>query len=191
MSTEDGAKAYINRMAINNLGGQTTPERLKAKLDMLRANTLPKLENAGYTMVAKKLDEYIAGLILQLKQGIIPEELQRTRKRPAMIRYVRNKKYDISDKYAFGTYLSFSYRDILKQNPEMSADTARKFLCTSLIAELQDNTANPTAITAIKQLEKALNSSADFYNLIHAKRIANLKSAEKRKQKQLQQTQNY
>ena len=181
MSTEEGAKAYINRMAVNHLGGQTTPERLKAKLLLLRQDTIPKLENIGYTKIAKIVDTYIKNLVSELKHGIIPEELQQVKKRPALIKQVRNKNYDISNKYAFGTYLSFSYRDLIKQNPDVSEHKIRRLLCSTLIADLQNNTANPTAITAIKQLEKIIDSPTDFYNFIHAKRIANLKSAEKRK----------
>ena len=173
-------------MAVNHLGGQTSPERLKARLILLKQDTLAKLENIGYVLVAKKLDIYIDELLISLQQGIIPKELQQIKKRPTLIKQVRNKSYDISDKYAFGTYLSFSYRDILKQNPDLPEDAARKILCSSLMAELQTNTANPTALTALKQLEKAIDSPTEFYNLIHARRLANLKSAEKRKQRRLQ-----
>ena len=190
MSTEEGAKAYINRMAVNHLGGKITAERFKAKLVLLKQEVPSRLENLGYTIVSKKLNDYMNSLIKVLDSGAIPVELQQIKKRPSLIKQVRNKDYDISDKYAFGTYLSFSYRDMLKQNPKLTEDEARRILCTTLIAELQINTANPTAITAIKLLENVIDSPTEFYNLIHARRLANLKSTEKRKQKRLQSKNN-
>ena len=183
ISTEEGAIAYINRMAINYLGGTTTPERIKAKLEQLKQEVLPKLENLGYTEIAKKISLYIAKQIAILEQGEIPEELVQGAKKPTLFRQVRNKNYDISNKYAFGTYLSYSYRDILKQNPGMSEDEARKTVCDNVIMDLQKEPINPTTTTAIKQLEAIKGSPTAFYNFIHARRLANLKTTEKRRQR--------
>ena len=183
MSTKEGAKAYINRMTINHLGGSHTPARLANRLMQLRDEVIPKLNNNGYYEIAKWLDLYINDLLVILKQGCVPDALQRGRKRPELIKQVRNKHYDISDKYAFGTYLSFSYRDMLKQNPCLSEDEARVRLCNKVISELQKDPVNPTTTTAINILESIINSPTEFYNCIHAKRLASKRSAEKRKQK--------
>lgn len=184
MSTEAGAKAYINRRAINHIGGAHTPERLKARLQQLEQEVLPKLVNNGYAEIANKLNLYIKDLQAILDCGNIPDVLQEVRKRPALVKQVRNKDYDISNKYAFGTYLSFSYRDMLKQNPSMSEDDARITLCNSVITELQNDQASPTTTTAIQILESIMNSPTEFYNFIHARRISCIKSTEKRKLKQ-------
>ena len=186
MSTEAGAIAYINRMAISYLGGPSTPERIKAKLIRLEQEVLPKLEDIGYLDIAAKLKVYINNQIAILNKDEIPAELRQGAKKPALIRQVRNKNYDISNKYAFGTYLSFSYRDMLNQNPNMSIDAARKAVCNSVLADLKQEPVNPTTTTAIKQLEDIIDSQIEFYNFIHAKRLSNKKSAEKRKQKQMQ-----
>ena len=183
MSTEEGAVSYINRRAINHIGGVHTPERLIARLTQLKQEVIPKLESNGYTDIANKLILHINALVAVLNQGNIPETLQQTRKRPRLTKQVRNKNYDISDKYAFGTYLSFSYRDVLKQNPGISEDDARVLLCNTVIAELQNDTINPTTTTAVKQLEDIIDSPVKFYNFIHAKRLSSLRSAEKRKLK--------
>ena len=181
MSTEVGAVAYINRMTVNHLGSNHTPERLKARLCQLRQEIIPKLEDIGYAEIASKLILHINDLVALLNQGIIPDVLQHHRKRPALIKQVRNKNYDISDKYAFGTYLSFSHRDLLLQNPGMSEEEARIVLCNKVMAELRNDPINPTTTTAIKILESIINSPTEFYNLIHARRLTNIKSAEKRK----------
>lgn len=186
MSTESGAIAYVNRMAVNHLGGSHTPERLKARLLQLKPEILLKLKDIGYEDIAKKLDLYINGLVTALERGDIPEELLRGEKRPSLIKQVRNKNYDISDKYAFGTYISYSYRDKLKQNPGISEDEAREMVCNEVIADLKNEPVNPTTTTAIKQLEAIIDSPVEFYNFIHAKRLSSKRSAEKRKQKQMQ-----
>lgn len=186
ISTEEGAIAYINRMTLNHLGRSHTPERLKTKLEQLKKEVLPKLKNIDCNDIAKKLNKYISTQIASLENGTIPKELQQARKKPTLIKQVRNKNYDISNKYAFGTYLSFSHRDILNQNPGMSEDEARLAVCNNVIADLQKEPINPTTTTAIKQLEKIIDSPTDFYNFIHAKRLANVRSAEKRKEKRKQ-----
>ena len=186
MSTEDGAIAYINRMAVNHLGGSHTPERLKARLVQLKQEILPKLEDMGYLDIVKKLELHINNLITILAHGDIPKELQQVEKRPSLIKQVRNKNYDISNKYAFGTYLSYSYRDMLKQNPNMSEDEVRKVICNEVIDDLKNEPVNPTTTTAIKQLEAIIDSPIEFYNFIHAKRLSSKRSAEKRIQKQMQ-----
>lgn len=186
MSTEAGAIAYVNRRAVNHLGGSPTPERLNARLAQLKQEILPKLNDIGYTNVSKKLSVYIDSLIATLKQGDIPTELQQVEKRPSLIKQVRNKNYDIADKYAFGTYISYSYRDMLKQNPGMSEDDIIKAVCNNAIADLKNDPVNPTTTTAIKQLEDIMDSPTEFYNFIHAKRLSNIRSAERSKQKQMQ-----
>ena len=181
MSTEEGAIAYVNRRAVNHIGGTHTPERLKARLMQLKQEVIPKLENNGYSEIANKLSLYIMELIAILDTGSIPAALCTGRKRPVLIKQVRNKSYDISDKYAFGTYLSFSHRDLLIQNPGITEDEARIMLCNKVLAELQNDLVNPTTTTAIKILESIIDSPTEFYNFIHAKRLASIRSAEKRK----------
>lgn len=183
MSTEEGAIAYINRMTLNHIGGKHTPERLKARLAQLKQEVIPRLKALGYIDISKKLNTYISTQIAILTNGSIPEELLHVQKRPPLFRQVRNKSYDISDKYAFGTYLSFSHRDLLKLNPSMSEEAARITLCNKVIADLQNEPTTPTTTTAIKQLENIIGSPTDFYNFIHAKRLASKRSAEKRKQR--------
>lgn len=185
MSITESAIAYINRRALNHIGGRHTPENLKARLLQLKQEVLPKLECLGYNDISKKLTYYIDTQISILDRGIIPEELQKVQKRPTLIKQVRNKNYDISNKYAFGTYLSFSHRDMIKQNPEMSEEEARKAVCNKVMAELSKEPTNPTTTTALKQLESIIDSPIEFYNFIHAKRLASKRSAEKRKQNQL------
>jgi hypothetical protein len=65
----------------------------------------------------------------------------------------------------------------------MSEDDVRKLLCSQALAELRKEPVNPTTTTAIKQLEKIIDSPTEFYNFIHARRLANIRSAEKRKQR--------
>lgn len=183
MSTESGAIAYINRKAVTHIGGSHTPERLRARLELLKQEVLPKLKAIGYADIAKKLDSYMNSLIATLNQGSIPAELQQVEKRPTLLKQIRNRNYDVSDKYAFGNYLRFYYDDFLKQNPGISDDEARKAVCNIVIADLQNEPVNPTTTTAIKQLEDIIDSPAEFYSFIHARRLANLKTTEKRRER--------
>jgi hypothetical protein len=112
MTTEEGALAYIDRMATNSLGALSTPDRIIAKLQQLKSEIPAKLRLAKLPDIATKVDIYIDKRINELKQGDSADVMKTNSKRASVIRQTSKRPYDLTNSLHIAPYITEKTKDI-------------------------------------------------------------------------------
>jgi hypothetical protein len=157
MTTEEGALAYIDRMATNSLGALSTPDRIIAKLQQLKSEIPAKLRLAKLPDIATKVDIYIDKRINELKQGDSADVMKTNSKRASVIRQTSKRPYDLTNSLHIAPYITEKTKDILRANPNMTKLDAEIAVCNEILADLSKDKSNPAVMTVIKTFEAHLS----------------------------------
>ena len=157
MATEEGALAYVDRMATNSLGTLSTPDRIIAKLQQLKAEIPAKLKLAKLPDIAAKVDLYIDKQINELKNGGSAAAMKANSKRDPVIRQTSKRPYDLTNSLHIAPYITEKTKDILKANPSMTKLDAEIAVCDEVISDLSKDKSNPAIMTVLKTFEAHRN----------------------------------